>query len=69
VCKTIGGGSNYFDVQFCLGALGSDARSAGADMEDAFVRGNAPSPVKTEDDSLMLYGEEAFIRIILQYGE
>lgn len=33
VCKTIGGGSNYFDVQFCLGALGSDARSAGADMD------------------------------------
>lgn len=33
VCKTIGGGSNYFDVQICLGALGSDARSAGADMD------------------------------------
>ncbi|AQK57182.1 hypothetical protein Zm00014a_039134 [Zea mays] len=27
VCKTVGGGSRFFDVQFCLAALGSDGRS------------------------------------------
>ncbi|KAG0528568.1 hypothetical protein BDA96_05G022800 [Sorghum bicolor] len=26
-CKTVGGGSQFFDVQFCLAALGSDGRS------------------------------------------
>ncbi|RLN28540.1 uncharacterized protein C2845_PM05G06480 [Panicum miliaceum] len=30
VCKTVGGGSTFFDVQFCLEALGSDDRSANA---------------------------------------
>ncbi|CAM0151308.1 unnamed protein product [Urochloa decumbens] len=30
VCKTVGGGSVFFDVQFCLEALGSDGRSANA---------------------------------------
>ena len=30
VCKTVGGGSTFFDVQFCLEALGSDGRSANA---------------------------------------
>ncbi|KAJ1264556.1 hypothetical protein BS78_08G010100 [Paspalum vaginatum] len=29
-CKTVGGGSAFFDVQFCLAALGSDGRSANA---------------------------------------
>ncbi|GJM87725.1 hypothetical protein PR202_ga03710 [Eleusine coracana subsp. coracana] len=31
VCKTVGGGSYYFDVQFCLSALGSDDRSLNAE--------------------------------------
>ncbi|PAN41123.1 hypothetical protein PAHAL_8G018200 [Panicum hallii] len=30
VCKTVGGGSTFFDVQFCVEALGSDGRSANA---------------------------------------
>ena len=30
VCKTVGGGSTFFDVQFCQEALGSDGRSANA---------------------------------------
>ncbi|CAN6344294.1 unnamed protein product [Urochloa humidicola] len=30
VCKTVGGGSVFFDVQFCMEALGSDGRSANA---------------------------------------
>ncbi|CAN6348862.1 unnamed protein product [Urochloa humidicola] len=30
VCKTVGGGSVFFDVQFCVEALGSDGRSANA---------------------------------------
>ncbi|RLM57799.1 uncharacterized protein C2845_PM18G14640 [Panicum miliaceum] len=30
VCKTVGGGSTVFDVQFCLEALGFDGRSANA---------------------------------------
>lgn len=29
-CKTVGGGSTYFDVQFCLDALGSVGAGAGA---------------------------------------
>ncbi|KAF7053277.1 hypothetical protein CFC21_061247 [Triticum aestivum] len=28
-CKTVGGGSTYFDVTFCLGALGSAGSAAG----------------------------------------
>ncbi|RCV36333.1 hypothetical protein SETIT_7G310200v2 [Setaria italica] len=32
VCKTVGGGSTFFDVQYCLEALGSDGRSANAGM-------------------------------------
>ncbi|XP_062183175.1 uncharacterized protein LOC133887249 [Phragmites australis] len=32
VCKTVGGGSTFFDVQFCVEALGSDGRSANAGM-------------------------------------
>jgi len=32
VCKSIGGGSSFFDVQFCLEALGSDQRTFDADM-------------------------------------
>ncbi|KAF8671607.1 hypothetical protein HU200_049931 [Digitaria exilis] len=31
-CKTVGGGSVFFDVQFCVEALGSDDRSADAGM-------------------------------------
>ena len=27
VCKSVGGGSNYFTVEFCMSALGSDDRS------------------------------------------
>ncbi|CAN6330402.1 unnamed protein product [Urochloa humidicola] len=30
VCKTVGGGSVFFDVQFCVEALGSDGRSTNA---------------------------------------
>ncbi|WVZ88148.1 hypothetical protein U9M48_034696 [Paspalum notatum var. saurae] len=29
-CKTVGGGSAFFDVEFCVAALGSDGRSANA---------------------------------------
>ena len=32
VCKSIGGGSSFFDVQLCLEALGSDQRTFDADM-------------------------------------
>ncbi|KAL6641961.1 hypothetical protein ACP70R_020142 [Stipagrostis hirtigluma subsp. patula] len=36
VCKTVGGGSAYFDVEFCASALGSDGRSRGADSYRSF---------------------------------
>lgn len=32
-CKTVGGGSEFFDVQFCLAALGSDGRSVSHCMD------------------------------------
>jgi pectinesterase inhibitor-like protein len=32
-CKTVGGGSQFFDVQFCLAALGSDGRSVSHCMD------------------------------------
>uniref|UniRef100_A0A0D3GZ70 Pectinesterase inhibitor domain-containing protein n=1 Tax=Oryza barthii TaxID=65489 RepID=A0A0D3GZ70_9ORYZ len=56
-CKTVGGGSTYFDVQFCLDALGSarssleESAAAARRCEDGFRGGNATSPVTAEDDA------------------
>jgi pectinesterase inhibitor-like protein len=35
-CKTVGGGSAFFDVEFCMSALGSDGRSYSADSYSNF---------------------------------
>uniref|UniRef100_A0ACD5Y4G9 Uncharacterized protein n=1 Tax=Avena sativa TaxID=4498 RepID=A0ACD5Y4G9_AVESA len=36
-CKTVGGGSDYVGIQFCMSALGSDARSANAHSYQDFA--------------------------------
>ncbi|RLN27816.1 hypothetical protein C2845_PM05G06460 [Panicum miliaceum] len=34
ICKTVGGGSTFFGIEFCMAALGSDSRSRNVSGED-----------------------------------